>query len=352
MLKRGGQYICAATSTGAVQLLESKTLTVLKMWKAHAGWISDMDANASFLVTCGYSPKATFGGQPDPLVKVFDLKSLLPLAPVQFHGGGASYIRLHPRMLSIGIIASVAGQLQTTDFTKGSMVNVRHVSLVDAHLVGLEISPSGEAFALADSSCFIQLWGTPAQLRFTYNRDMTSFADASSLQDSRLDWENDDSYQEPFSTNNAHKDDPYNAIGVSYYWEPLFSMWPNDMISEAGAPPYKIDPDILVNAGLSDRPRWVLNTRGIRRNQTQRTRMQETHKSIEVPKFLSEQAKYGEERGRRMSEVLDILTTDSEDQSKFDIPAMYENVKIQYSRFGVDDFDFGYVPNALPFPKT
>lgn len=302
-----------------------------------------MDANSNLLVTCGYSPKHSFGSQPDQLVKVFDLKTLMPMAPIQFHGGGASHVRLHPRMLTTGMIASHVGQLQTVDIAKGSMINVRHVSLVDAQLVSLEISPSGEAFAVADSSCFIQLWGTPHQLRFTNHSDPTCFADSSSLQDIRLTWERYDPYQELSPHNNPYNNDPYNTIGLPYYREPLLSLWPGHHIFDVGAPPSKIDPDILAKAGRSERIPIVPNSRKSRRNQAPTLHTKEDiQQLVEGPKFLSEQAKEGEEGSRRMSEVLEALNMNSIDShSKIDIPAMYGNFKIQYSRFGVEDFDFG-----------
>ena len=186
-MKRGGQYICAATTTGSVQLLDLKTLALLKTWKAHMGWINDMDANSSFLVSCGWSPRQQFGNMLDPLAKVFDLKTLMPLPPVPFHAG-AAFVRMHPRMLTTGIIASQTGQLQLVDIMNSSMVNVRQVNLVDHHLLNLEIAPSGEALALADSMCTIQLWGSPSRMAFTNYGNATEFPDAAPLDRPTLSW--------------------------------------------------------------------------------------------------------------------------------------------------------------------
>lgn len=186
-MKRGGQYICAATATGSVQLLDVKTLAVLKSWKAHMGWINDMDANSSFLVTCGWSPRQQFGNVLDPLAKVFDLKTLMPLPPVPFHAG-AAFVRMHPRMLTTGIIASQSGQIQLVDIMNSSMVNVRQVNLVDSYLLSLEIAPSGDALVLADSMCSIQLWGSPSRMTFTNYSSPTEFADATTPETASLSW--------------------------------------------------------------------------------------------------------------------------------------------------------------------
>lgn len=175
-MKRGGQYICAATSSGSVQLLNSKTFVVLKSWKAHMGWINDMDANSSFLVTCGWSPRQQFGNMLDPLAKVFDLKTLMPLPPVSFHAG-AAFVRMHPRMMTTCIIASQSGQLQLVDIMNSTMVTVRQVNLVDSYLLLLDIASSGEALALADTNCTIQLCGSPARMTFTGYSHQTEFPD-------------------------------------------------------------------------------------------------------------------------------------------------------------------------------
>lgn len=83
----------------------------------------------------------------------------------------------------------------------------------------------------------------------------------------------------------------------------------------------------------------------MRRNQVEETRQSEKALAIlDAPKFLSEQAKNGvpeTDGNRRMSEVLDALGSSSIDGSiKVEVPVIYRNVEIKYSKFGVDDFDF------------
>lgn len=328
ILRRGGQYICAATSTGCVEVLEQKTLNVVKKFKAHQGWINDMDANSAVLVTCGWSSRQHCGSVLDPLARVFDLKTLVPVAPVTFPIG-AAYVKLHPRMIATGMIASRNGQLQTIDIMNNLMISVRQVSLVDASLVALEIASSGQAMAIADSSCLIQLWGSPSQTRFTNHSQPTEFADESSLQKPPgLDWS---------------EAKPLNSIGMPFYRETLLSAWPNHMLFDVGAPPASVDPDVLAKLARSDSVAYAANPRKTRRNQAADHRHKHVKSdSIEGPRFLSEQAKDGEDAGRRMSDVLNALNTASlDDPSKAEVPAMYRNIEIQYSRFGVDDFDFG-----------
>lgn len=67
--------------------------------------------------------------------------------------------------------------------------------------------------------------------------------------------------------------------------------------------------------------------------------------SIQAPKFLSEKAresaKEGATEGRRISDVADALGAAELSSLKAEVPVMYRNVEIKYSKFGVDDFDFG-----------
>lgn len=337
MMKRGGQYICAATATGSVQIIDPKSLDVIKTWKAHMGWVNDMDANSSFLVTCGYSPRQHFGNMPDPLVKVFDLKTLMPLPPVQFHAG-ASFIRMHPRMLTTSIVASQTGLIQVVDIMNSTMVNVRQVNIIDTFLTSLDVATSGEALALTDGLGFIHLWGSPTRMHYSDYSTPTDFADDLASLKTTIDW---------------HGNVPLNTVGMPYYRETLLSSWPSHLVFEVGAPPTKLDSAIA--ASLTRHPEtsgaYAPNPRKTRRNQATDTRPTEMIKAASGgPRFLSEQARDGEEEQiRRMSDALKALNVGSDhadDVHRANVPKLYQNVEIQYSKFGVDDFDFGYYNNT------
>ena len=185
-MKRGGQYICAATSSGSIHLLDPITFAVVKDWKAHIGWVHDMDAKADFLVTCGYSPRQQLGYMLDPLANVFDLKTLMPLPPIPFQPG-AAFVRMHPRMSTTCIVASQSGQLQVVDIMNPNTVNLRQANIFDTYLTSIEMAPSGEALALTDAACSIQLWGSVTKAHFTEYSAPTEFPDSLAPPPS-LDW--------------------------------------------------------------------------------------------------------------------------------------------------------------------
>lgn len=131
---------------------------------------------------------------------------------------------------------------------------------------------------------------------------------------------------------------------MPYYRELLFSSWPSHVVFEVGAPPAKIDPTIQASLTRADMGSFARNPRTTRRNQALDTRSDERSVELEGPKFLSEQAKDAngdQDSGRRMSDVLQALSSSAvNDGFKAEIPLMYRNVEIKYSRFGVEDFDF------------
>jgi PAB-dependent poly(A)-specific ribonuclease subunit 2 len=132
---------------------------------------------------------------------------------------------------------------------------------------------------------------------------------------------------------------------MPYYREQLLSAWPSHMIFEVGAPPPKLEPQLaLRKEGWFE---FAPNPGNVRRNQVVNTRTTErSAASLQAPKFLSEKARESANEAasteRRISDVADAIGATELSSLKAEVPVMYRNVEIKYSRFGVDDFDFGY----------
>lgn len=178
IMKRSASYICAATHGGSVHILDAKTFQLVKSWQAHMGWINDMDVKTDFLVTCGYSNRQQMGPMLDGMVNILSLKTLSPLPPIPFQPG-AAFVRIHPRMYTTCVIASLNGQLQVVDvMNAGAVSMVKQAQLYDpTALTALELAPSGEAFAFTTSLNQIHLWGSPAKIHFVDHAVETMFAD-------------------------------------------------------------------------------------------------------------------------------------------------------------------------------
>ncbi|OCK74303.1 PAB-dependent poly(A)-specific ribonuclease-like protein subunit pan2 [Lepidopterella palustris CBS 459.81] len=336
IMKRAGQYICAATDKGAVHVLDSGNLKLVIAFQPHKGTINDMDAKGDFVVTCGWSPRQQFGFMLDPFTNAFSLKTMSLVPPIPFHTG-AAFVRMHPKMSTTCVIISQNGQMQVIDVMNPDGATLRQVNLYDAFISGFEMAPSGEAFALSNTSCNIHLWGSPTKIHFPEYSDPTEFADHL-VPPPSMDW----SLGTPLST-----------VGIPFYKEVLLSGWPNHMVFEVGAPPPKIDPTILNNMTRTEIGFYAKNPTTKRRNQVEDTRLADrTNDSLTAPKFLSEKARAAQSANDIEAKALETMETLTDlhldDVTRKDVPAMYGNVEIKYSKFGVDDFDFAYY-NQTPF---
>jgi PAB-dependent poly(A)-specific ribonuclease subunit 2 len=138
---------------------------------------------------------------------------------------------------------------------------------------------------------------------------------------------------------------------MPYYKELLLSGWPSHLVYEVGAPAPKIDNAILSNMTRTEIGYFAKNLRTKRRNQAEATRqVDRVSDSLSAPKFLSEKTRASlsfTEQETKSAETMEALTDlHLDDVTRKEVPAMYGNVEIKYSKFGVDDFDFAYVsPN-------
>jgi len=132
---------------------------------------------------------------------------------------------------------------------------------------------------------------------------------------------------------------------MPFYKEHLLSGWPSHMVFEVGAPPPKIDGTILNNLTRTEVGFFAKNPRTKRRYQIEDTRhLDRASDSLSAPKFLSEKARAAQslsDPDMKTAETMETLTDmHLDDVTRKDVPAMYGNVEIKYSKFGVDDFDF------------
>ncbi|KAI0392158.1 PAB-dependent poly(A)-specific ribonuclease subunit PAN2 [Xylariaceae sp. FL0594] len=333
IMRRSSRNICAATPTGTVHIIDSVGFQVLKTWNAHAAAIHDMDAQHDFIVTCGLSLRPQGGYMPDPFVNVFDLKNMVSMSPIPFPAG-AAYVRMHPRMSTTSIVMSQIGQMHVVDLLNPNTSNVRQANSL-SYFSMIEIAPSGEAVALADTECYIHLWGSPSKIHFTEYAQTLETADTPAPV-ARIDF---DDYDTPLS-----------SVGMPYYREVLLSAWPGNMITEVGAPPVKIDPQHLATLQEREWGFYGKNTRAVRRNQVESIRAAEPPQStLKPPKFLSEKARELAKSPagtpapeEAMPEFPLVLHDGNLESHKLEVPEVYQNIEITYSKFGIDDFDFGY----------
>ncbi|RWA06432.1 hypothetical protein EKO27_g8675 [Xylaria grammica] len=339
IMRRSSRNICAATPSGSVHIIDSINFQVLKIWNAHTAAINDMDAQHDFIVTCGYSLRQQGNYMPDPFVNVFDLKNMVSMSPIPFPAG-AAYVRMHPRMSTTSIVMSQIGQMHVVDLMNPNTSNVRQANSL-SYFSMIEIAPSGEAVALADGDCSIHLWGSPSKIHFTEFGRPVETADTQSVVP-RIDFETWDT--------------PLSSVGMPYYREVLLSAWPGNQVTEVGLPPVKIDPQVLATLQETEWGFYGKNTRPVRRNQVEDVRGSESpQKMLKHPKFLSEKARElakspaGTPAPEEVVPEFPLVVHESKLEShKVEVPELYQHVEIKYSKFGIDDFDFGYF-NKSPY---
>jgi PAB-dependent poly(A)-specific ribonuclease subunit 2 len=188
LMKRGASYICAATHVGTVHILDPKSFKLAKTWQAHMGWINDMDVTTDFLLTCGYSNRQQLGPMLDGMVNILSLKTLQPLPPIPFQPG-AAFVRIHPRMYTTCVIASLNGQIQVVDVMNAGAVSlIKQAQIYDSTtLASLELAPSGEALVFTTTLNQIHLWGSPQKVHFVDHAAETQFPDQV-IPHATMDW--------------------------------------------------------------------------------------------------------------------------------------------------------------------
>ncbi|KAJ5724428.1 hypothetical protein N7493_006156 [Penicillium malachiteum] len=326
-IMKKSRYLCAATDSGSVNALSLADFSVVKSWKAHGTAINDMDARNDLLVTCGFSVRQLGSPIVDPLANVYDLKTLSPLPPIPFHAG-AAYVRMHPKLHTTSFVASQTGQLQVVDLMNPNSVNLRQANV--SLMLGLELSPSGEALAINDAECSIHLWGSPAKIHFNELSKEPEFADVPT-RSPPIDWS---------------PETPLNMIGMPYYHDRLFSAWPSHLLFEVGSPPALLDQSLLPYLRPAEVGHHAPHPRKTRRYQVENTRALTTAEpALIAPKFLSEKARdHSKSKSEgSITDAAEALAGAKINGESDDDPLLkYSNVEIKYSRFGVDDFDFRF----------
>lgn len=281
--------------SGSLELYDPLSNTQIKQFSGHSGKLADIDVRGSYIATCGYSARryqSQIDVVADPLVNIYDIRMMKPLAPYPFPAG-ALRVRFHPKLPNIMVVALLTGQLLFVDIYDQTNVYFYQGDVEEVRT--MEISSNGDYLAFAGPS-EVHLWSIGTAEGFVSFPAPTEHADP---------------VTEPPPIG-FDETVPLNVVGMPYYKDPLLSNWPLNMVftKETAKLPVRVDGE----SGTFMPYDRSLHTR----HNAYHSLVAPTKAGF--PRFLSER--------RTPQPALDIFLS------------RHDKHQIQYSKFGVKDFDF------------
>ncbi|KAG7086554.1 hypothetical protein E1B28_002503 [Marasmius oreades] len=282
--------------------------------KAHYSSIRGLEALGNFVFTIGLSLRQSHPF-PDPLVKVYDLRNMRALPPIPF-SASPTFISVVPNRSSSIAIASNQGLINIVDVTNPGAVNEFYQLNLTSYITSIAISPTSAYLACGDAEGAIYL---RSQAEDTQDVPLNGF------EGRPIEWEDT---HEPLPDIQWQDSTPLNAIGMPHYKSQLLSAWtPQFSLSTpAYPPPQKIPPQVLNTIKTNDNVAYAPLPKEL---QGKRNMVPSAPRKSNG-RFRSGKARTGEEPETPMDYMAD------------DIPKVYRLVEIEYSKFGVEDFDFGF----------
>ena len=336
LINNTSKFLTLGKANGGLELFDPVSNQPVKSFHGHNGLLSDLDVQGSYIATCGYSirPRRNSNNDyvVDPLVNLYDIRMMKPLAPIPFPEG-ASFVRFHPKLPNIVIIASKSGQIQFVDMYDQSKVYLYQAALTSIQsqtstLANLEISNNGDFVCFSDSLANLHLWSFNSM-----NKDFVSFPSNLEQPDVQIP-------PQPMEAN-----DPLSTIGMPYYKDPLLSNYPTEFtfVKETAKLPRKIDNELIAELRKQvgffpyDKSKY-----GPRNTTDKYHSLKETTFNHLNPKFISEQDISAPTKTSNENENEENTIFQYKVENINKIPNCYSPLQIQYSKFGVKDFDFSY----------
>lgn len=346
-LVKSGRYVCAGTAQGHIQLRDPRTLAIEHQIAAHHGGLIDIQAEGNLIYSIGWTLRQGHR-VPEPMIKVHDLRTLQARVPIPMTApGGPAFLAIHPKRTSLLAVATPQAQFQVVDTNNPGQTQF-YLLPSASYLSSMTFSSSAEALAFGESDGSVRLWtndakASQAALPVRFNAYPTKPPPAADfvLPPPRIDWQ---------------PDTPLSCIGMPHYDSRLLSALSADDYWSHGTPlltrPAKIDAGVLDHVqsvqGLGFAPlrkhlrgqrnqlvstddltdRFERNGK-LKRTALARLRGARGDRRVHLARFHSEQT-----GGDAPDEAWEA--------DHAGMPGYYRLLSIQYSRFGVEDFDFGY----------
>ncbi|KAJ8093092.1 poly(A)-specific ribonuclease [Marasmius tenuissimus] len=281
--------------------------------KAHYSSIQGLETIGNFVFTIGLSLRQSHPF-PDPLVKVYDLRTMRALPPIPFPAGPA-FISVVPKRSSSIAVASNQGLVNIVDVTNPGAVNEFYQLNLTSYLTSIAISPTSAYLACGDAEGAVHL---RSQAEDTTDVPLNGF------EGRQFEWAD---APEPLPNIQWDDSTPLNSIGLPHYKTQLLSAWTPQfaMSTPTYPPPPKIPLQVLNTMKINDNVAYAPLPKELRGRRNM----------VSAPRKSNGRFRSGKSRTGEEPETPVDLTGN-------EIPKKYRLVEIEYSKFGVEDFDFGF----------
>lgn len=283
--------------------------------KSHTGSIQGLQTIGNFAFTIGMGERQS-RPFPDPLVKVYDLRTMRPLPPIAFSSGPA-FIQVLPKRVSSIVVVSNQGLVNVVDVSNFSSPSEFHQLDISSHLTSFSVSPTGTYMAFGDAEGVIHL----------ISQAEDSVTPFSGFEGQPIPWVDTPA---PLPNIEWEASTPLNSIGLPYYDTQLLSSWSSQFATTIGdfPSPTKIPPQVLNTMKTKDNIAYAALPKELRG----RRNVISVGPSRGNGRFRSGRSKPTEPEPESVAY----------DMTYGDVPRIYRRVEIEYSKFGVEDFDFGF----------
>ncbi|CCA66899.1 related to PAN2-component of Pab1p-stimulated poly(A) ribonuclease [Serendipita indica DSM 11827] len=284
--------------------------------KAHQGSVQAIESSGNWIYSIGWS---SLNGRPipDPVVKIFDSRNLKLASSFNF-AAGPSFLNVHPVKSTTLVLTSNSGVVNIVDVLNPSLGEFHQLD-VASYLTSSAISPNAGYISFGDAEGIIHVLTASENDAEPFN----------GFEGRPVEWA-DEPAEPPEIT--WTDETPLNLIGMPYYSDYLLSSYDKGFqsVPEYYPPPMKIPPQVLASlrqvegVSFAQLPRELQGKRNVI--------------SIPPPK---KQGRFRSEKSRRAGgspppeSPYDVQSGDS-------APRHYQRNEIEYSKFGVEDFDFAF----------
>ncbi|WWD21952.1 PAB-dependent poly(A)-specific ribonuclease subunit PAN2 [Kwoniella shandongensis] len=347
--------VLSAGMSGQVTVLDPRTgfkaAAGMGSVQAHTGGLSGADVQGNMVCTWGWTHMQGHP-LPDPLVRIYDVRTLRPLPPISFPAGPA-FALLHPTDTSKLVLSSQQGMLQIIDMSIGSTTSSSSLNFqqldVNSYVTSMALSPRGDYLAFGDADGQLHLWTTHevGENAVLDDRGGLVLPPFNGYEGIKPEWPDAADAPPPIPWDDTT---PLNLIGMPYYNEPLLSNFSPETYATSTSPfynpPATIPNSVLSTVKMVDFVGYATNPKELRGKRYVLTARPGAGKKTtggngvgggrrdSEPRFRSEKDK----KSARAEEQADLeeVTPDGE------IPKYYRKVEIKYSKFGIEDFDFEF----------